>query len=470
MILESLSCGKRASMRTLSKAMPMNSISWEGLIVLDATTGASRDITTRSRVLKLVKNANLDGSAMTKSSVHDVNNKLEAIVTFKDPFKPVRQLIEKERGTSKPKGRTERRILKEFNSSMILESLSCGKRASMRTLSKAMPMNSISWEGLIVLDATTGASRDITTRSRVLKLVKNANLDGSAMTKSSVHDVNNKLEAIVTFKDPFKPVRQLIEKERGTSKPKGLKETSFGCCTTEIRLGEMEVDVIRSTSSKTIIHYLDAQFARHGLPRGLRSDNGSNLVSKEVEGYLKESEIEHHDTTPLWPRANGQVERQNKTLLKSVRAAHAKGKNWREELNRFLLAYRSTPHSTTGKSPAELLFRSKLKTKMPELVDLEEEKKEVSDQGIRDQDTQRKQSRKDYADKRFHARDRNVREGDTVSLEKKNENKLSSCYENEPYQVMSRCEDQVLLRSSQGVQYKRDLLHINTIRWLDDKM
>ncbi|KAL9968950.1 hypothetical protein ACROYT_G021102 [Oculina patagonica] len=317
--------------------------------------------------------------------------------------------------------RTERRILKEFNSSLILESLSCGKRASMRTLSKAMPMNSISWEGLIVLDATTGASRDINTRSRVLKLVKNANLDGSAMTKSSVHDVNNKLEAIVTFKDPFKPVRQLIEKERGTSKPKGLKETSFGCCTTEIRLGEMEVDVIRSTSSKTIIHYLDAQFARHGLPRGLRSDNGSNLVSKEVEGYLKESEIEHHDTTPLWPRANGQVERQNKTLLKSVRAAHAKGKNWREELNRFLLAYRSTPHSTTGKSPAELLFRSKLKTKMPELVDLEEEEIEVSDQGIRDQDTQRKQSGKDYADKRFHARDRNVREGDNVSLEKKNE-------------------------------------------------
>ncbi|KAL9968960.1 hypothetical protein ACROYT_G021113 [Oculina patagonica] len=366
--------------------------------------------------------------------------------------------------------RTERRILKEFNSSLILESLSCGKRASMRTLSKAMPMNSISWEGLIVLDATTGASRDINTRSRVLKLVKHANLDGSAMTKSSVHDVNNKLEAIVTFKDPFKPVRQLIEKERGTSKPKGLKETSFGCCTTEIRLGEMEVDVIRSTSSKTIIHCLDAQFARHGLPRGLRSDNGSNLVSKEVEGYLKESEIKHHDTTPLWPRANGQVERQNKTLLKSVRAAHAKGKNWREELNRFLLAYRSTPHSTTGKSPAELLFRSKLKTKMPELVDLEEEKKEVSDQGIRDQDTQRKQSSKDYADKRFHARDRNVREGDTVSLEKKNENKLSSCYENEPYQVMSRCGDQVLLRSSQGVQYKRDLLHIDTIRWLDDKM
>ena len=50
---------------------------------------------------------------------------------------------------------------------------------------------------------------------------------------------------------------------------------------------------------------------------------------------------------------------------------------------------------------------------------------EVSDQGVRDRDTQRKQSGKDYADKRFHTRDRNVREGDNVLLEKKKENKLS---------------------------------------------
>ena len=71
----------------------------------------------------------------------------------------------------------------------------------------------------------------------------------------------------------------------------------------------MEVDVIRSTTSKTIIHCLNAQFARHGLPRGLRTDNGPNLVSKKVEEYLNEMGIEHHYTTPLWPRANGEVER-----------------------------------------------------------------------------------------------------------------------------------------------------------------
>ena len=120
-------------------------------------------------------------------------------------------------------------------------------------------------------------------------------------------------------------------------------------------------------------------------------------------------------------------------------------KERREELNRILLAYRSTLDSTTGKSPAELLFRRKLTTKMPELVNVEEE------------DTQRKQFNKDCVYKRFHARDGNVREGNYVLLEKKKENKLSPCYEKEQYRVISRYGDQVVLRSPEGVQYKHNL-------------
>ena len=46
------------------------------------------------------------------------------------------------------------------------------------------------------------------------------------------------------------------------------------------------------------------------------------LVSKEKEDYLNEIRIGHCYTTPLWPRANGEVERQKRSLLKSMRAAH----------------------------------------------------------------------------------------------------------------------------------------------------
>ena len=106
---------------------------------------------------------------------------------------------------------------------------------------------------------------------------------------------------------------------------------------------------------------------------------------------------------------------------------------------------------------------------MRELVNVEEEEVKVSDQAVHDQDTQRKQFNKDYADKRFHARDRNVREGDSVLLEKKKENKLSPCYEKEPYQVISRYGDQVVLQSPEGVQYKRNLQHIKPFNIPDSK-
>ncbi|CAH3148807.1 unnamed protein product [Pocillopora meandrina] len=84
--------------------------------------------------------------------------------------------------------------------------------------------------------------------------------------------------------------------------------------------------------------------------------------------------------------------------------------------------------------PPSYCLGEKLTTKMPELVNVEEEELEVSDQAVRDRDNQRKQFNKDYVDKKFHARDRNVKEGDSVLLEKKKENKLSPCYEKEPYQ------------------------------------
>ena len=113
-----------------------------------------------------------------------------------------------------------------------------------------------------------------------------------------------------------------------------------------------------------------------------------------------------------------------------------------------------------GKSPAELLFRRVLNTKMPELSGLDDEEADMSDQGARDRNNEKKQANKDYVDKKFHAKERNVQEGDLVLLEQKRQNKLSSSYEKEPYEVMTRYGDQVVLRLSNGGEYRRNMQHI----------
>ena len=64
---------------------------------------------------------------------------------------------------------------------------------------------------------------------------------------------------------------------------------------------------------------------------------------------------------------HGETEMQNHTILKCLRIAQAEGREWRSQMDIFLMMYRSTPHSTTGVIPAELLFGRKNRTKLPRL-------------------------------------------------------------------------------------------------------
>ena len=154
-------------------------------------------------------------------------------------------------------------------------------------------------------------------------------------------------------------------------------------------------------------------FATHGLPLSMKTDNGSQFVSEEFEAFLKDNNIEHRTSTPLWPLANGEVERQNRSLLKAMRVAHSEAHDWRKEMPKFLLGYRSTPHTTTGVSPAKLLVGREIRSKLP---GVEELRSESNDSEVLDRDRERKQKGKDYADNLRGAQESNLKEGDKVLL------------------------------------------------------
>ena len=48
----------------------------------------------------------------------------------------------------------------------------------------------------------------------------------------------------------------------------------------------IEVDEIRNTSSSSIIKCLEKYFTCHGIPKTLRTENGSNIVSHKMEEFL----------------------------------------------------------------------------------------------------------------------------------------------------------------------------------------
>ena len=216
-----------------------------------------------------------------------------------------------------------------------------------------------------------------------------------------------------------------------------------------------EVDILTSVTSASIIGSLERIFCTHGLPLSLKTDNGSQFTSEEFGTFLKTNSIQHRTSTPLWPQANGEVERQNRSLLKALKIAQAEKKNLRVEIRKFLTAYRTTPHSSTGVSPAKLLFNREIRSKIPELTGCE-----YTDSETRDRDAEMKQKRTDYADERRGAQENNLVPGDRVLMKQRKENKLSTTFEDTPYKVTNKYGNEVTVASPEGVSYKRNVTEV----------
>ncbi|XP_054745933.1 uncharacterized protein K02A2.6-like [Anastrepha obliqua] len=123
----------------------------------------------------------------------------------------------------------------------------------------------------------------------------------------------------------------------------------------------LEVTVVNSTSSAAAIKVLRQIFATHGLPDELVSDNGTAFTSEEFKNFMKNNLIRHIRSAPFHPSTNGQAERMVQSTKNYLKKAEP-GINIDLSLARYLFNQHTTPHSTTNRSPAELLFNRELKT------------------------------------------------------------------------------------------------------------
>ena len=141
--------------------------------------------------------------------------------------------------------------------------------------------------------------------------------------------------------------------------------------------------------------------------------------------------------------------------MKRIRIAHSESKNWREEINTYLMMYRSSPHSVTGISLAELMFGRKMRTKIPQISDFTSDDIEV-----RDRDSEEKEKGKDYSDTKRKAVLNDIVPGDKVLVKQSRENKLSPNYRPEPMTVTNKQGSNVTVETNAGVQYDRNVTHV----------
>ena len=123
-----------------------------------------------------------------------------------------------------------------------------------------------------------------------------------------------------------------------------------------------EVDRMESsTTSKAVILKLKQQFARHGIPNTVFSDNGPQFDSDEFRRFAREWEFSHVTSSPGYAQSNGMVESAVKTVKRLIKKANEDNTDpWLA-----ILDHRNTPTEGMNSSPAQRLLSRRTRTLLP---------------------------------------------------------------------------------------------------------
>ncbi|CAG2198054.1 unnamed protein product [Mytilus edulis] len=123
-----------------------------------------------------------------------------------------------------------------------------------------------------------------------------------------------------------------------------------------------------------------------------------------------------------------------------------------------IMAYRTKPHSVTGVSPSELLFKRKIRTKLPEIHC--EEDVTTLDEEVKDRDMYAKHKNKMYIDEKRNAHESDLKTGDNVLVKQQYTNKMTTPFISTPYKLGEKIGNQCVVQSPEGAQYRRNTTHV----------
>lgn len=221
-----------------------------------------------------------------------------------------------------------------------------------------------------------------------------------------------------------------------------------------------EIKFLKSTTSTAIITQLREIFCRMGFPKSIRADNGPQFTSIEFKQYCGQNNIELIHTPPYWPQANGEVERMNRTILKRLKISYTNKRNYKQDLQDFILMYNVTPHSTTGKSPSQLMWGRNIRDKIPSLNDIIAD---PIDEEAQDRDRQTKHKGKEREDEARKAVESTVHPGDKVLVKNSaTQHKLAPTFSGVEYVVLQRLGNEVILHGENHT-IRRHVSHVKRI-------
>jgi hypothetical protein len=113
---------------------------------------------------------------------------------------------------------------------------------------------------------------------------------------------------------------------------------------------------VRNTSVGPVLTYLDEIFSMFGVAQRIVVIEEAALPVNVVISYCQTLNIKVNHNATATPRANGQAERYNRTILSCLAASTDDERKWDETLRTIQWGLNTTVNKTTGKTPYELLL------------------------------------------------------------------------------------------------------------------
>lgn len=118
------------------------------------------------------------------------------------------------------------------------------------------------------------------------------------------------------------------------------------------------IKAVKNCKTKTTIAVFEEYFSLLGVPRRLITDRGTSFTSHAFGTFVKDNGITHILNAVATPRANGQIERYNRTIVDAITASnHGRADNeWDTVIPKVQWGLNNTLNKGIGKTPAEILF------------------------------------------------------------------------------------------------------------------
>ena len=112
----------------------------------------------------------------------------------------------------------------------------------------------------------------------------------------------------------------------------------------------------KSTKSEESIRHLEEYFRAYSKPKRMIMDRGTAFTSNAFKDFLEAGKIEQILIAVGTPRANGQIERYNRTITPMIAKLCDTPQKWDRVLEQVEFALNNTVCRTTKETPSQLLF------------------------------------------------------------------------------------------------------------------